>query len=213
MPSAFSKEKESSSEPIMNWFSWLSKSNLEPRLVYDYGLLLMNNELEEEDIAFFDNGFLQSMGISIAKHRLEILKLASKTRRAALQLVLPPPLPKLTAAAIRKSKNCLTKYMGALGCSSSTSAAILVPSTVRRSSSSPSPRSEGIMPRRKTKMKLLKGGRLVMAERGVSVARVTSSRSHGGGPVVHGGGSDGYWESAAGGIVRWDSMFQNLKPT
>ncbi|GAB4850056.1 hypothetical protein Ancab_029354 [Ancistrocladus abbreviatus] len=64
----------------MDWFSWLSKTGLEPTLVYEYGLAFAHNELEEEDIAYFNHEFLQSMGISIAKHRLEILKLARKQK-------------------------------------------------------------------------------------------------------------------------------------
>ncbi|KAK8551161.1 hypothetical protein V6N13_119645 [Hibiscus sabdariffa] len=65
----------------MDWFSWLSRTGLHPSQVYEYGLCFSHNELEEEDIAFFNHEFLQSMGISIAKHRLEILKLAAKNKR------------------------------------------------------------------------------------------------------------------------------------
>ncbi|URE39255.1 hypothetical protein MUK42_11279 [Musa troglodytarum] len=69
----------------MDWYSWLLQTNLDPGLVYQYSLLLSSNELEEDDVTHFDHEFLQSMGISIAKHRLEMLKLA-KSRRGA------PPL-------------------------------------------------------------------------------------------------------------------------
>lgn len=62
----------------MDWFSWLSKGSLDPSLVYEYGRAFALNELQEEDISYFDHEFLQSMGISVAKHRLEILKLAKK---------------------------------------------------------------------------------------------------------------------------------------
>lgn len=62
----------------MDWSSWLSKTSLEPCLVYEYALTFTHNELVQDDIAYFDNEFLQSMGISVAKHRLEILKLATK---------------------------------------------------------------------------------------------------------------------------------------
>ncbi|XP_027339453.1 uncharacterized protein LOC113853165 [Abrus precatorius] len=62
----------------MDWFSWLSKTNLEPSLIYEYGLAFARNELQLEDAIYFNHEFLQSMGISIAKHRLEILKLAKK---------------------------------------------------------------------------------------------------------------------------------------
>ncbi|KAJ9141062.1 hypothetical protein P3X46_031642 [Hevea brasiliensis] len=62
----------------MDWFSWLSRSGLDPSLTYEYGLAFARNELQEEDLSHFNHEFLQSMGISIAKHRLEILKLAKK---------------------------------------------------------------------------------------------------------------------------------------
>ncbi|XP_028760771.1 uncharacterized protein LOC114719434 [Neltuma alba] len=63
-------------QPPMDWFSWLSRTNLEPSLIYDYGVTFARNQLQLEDASFFNHEFLQSMGISIAKHRLEILKLA-----------------------------------------------------------------------------------------------------------------------------------------
>lgn len=62
----------------MDWFSWLSKSSLDPSLIYEYGLRFARNELQKEDLTYFNHEFLQSMGISVAKHRLEILKLARK---------------------------------------------------------------------------------------------------------------------------------------
>ncbi|XP_076898439.1 uncharacterized protein LOC143552013 [Bidens hawaiensis] len=64
----------------IDWFSWLSKTNLDPSLIYEYGMSFCRNEIEEDDIAYFNHEFLQSMGISIAKHRLEILKLARKQK-------------------------------------------------------------------------------------------------------------------------------------
>ncbi|CAH8330157.1 unnamed protein product [Eruca vesicaria subsp. sativa] len=75
----------------MDWFSWLSRTNLEDSLTYEYGLSFSHNELEYEDIAYFNHEFLKSMGISIAKHRLEILKLArrhSKPSRSISRLLL-----------------------------------------------------------------------------------------------------------------------------
>nr|KYP38687.1 hypothetical protein KK1_040045 [Cajanus cajan] len=67
----------------MDWFSWLSRTSLEPSLIYEYGLAFARNELQLEDATYFNHEFLQSMGISIAKHRLEILKLAKKEDLAA----------------------------------------------------------------------------------------------------------------------------------
>ncbi|XP_073278685.1 uncharacterized protein [Primulina huaijiensis] len=65
----------------MDWRSWLSKSSLEPTLVYEYALNFTRNELQEDDLAYFNHEFLQSIGINVAKHRLEIIKLALKELR------------------------------------------------------------------------------------------------------------------------------------
>ncbi|XP_027070705.1 uncharacterized protein [Coffea arabica] len=62
----------------MDWCSWLSKANLEPSLTYEYGLSFTRNELEKEDLVYFNHEFLKSLGINVAKHRLEILKLVRK---------------------------------------------------------------------------------------------------------------------------------------
>lgn len=192
----------------MDWYSWLSNSSLEPYLVYEYGLLLTNNELEEEDIAYFDHSFLQSMGIAVAKHRLEILKLTNKDRR-----VPPLPVAKLVAA-IRQSKNCLARYLRTL--SRAKSPAILVVPTTPYGD-----RWGGAMLRRKTKLALLRQGRLMITDRGMSIARVPSP-SHSASPMFRShhdqryaaaaADDDGYWETAVG-DMRWDAMFQNLKPT
>ncbi|KAK6156561.1 hypothetical protein DH2020_010809 [Rehmannia glutinosa] len=68
----------------MDWYSWLSKTNLDPTLIYEYGLAFVRNELQHDDLAYFDHEFLQSIGISVAKHRLEILKLARKELRGRI---------------------------------------------------------------------------------------------------------------------------------
>ncbi|KAE8675866.1 Major facilitator superfamily protein isoform 1 [Hibiscus syriacus] len=92
----------------MDWYSWLSKTALEPLLVYEYGLAFSRNELEKEDLAHFNHEFLQSMGISVAKHRLEILKLARKEAGEA-----PNSLAKLILA-INKTRKCFNKYVNKL---------------------------------------------------------------------------------------------------
>ncbi|URE23636.1 hypothetical protein MUK42_16076 [Musa troglodytarum] len=191
----------------MDWHSWLSKSSLEPSLVYEYGLLFMDNELEAEDTAYFDHDFLQSMGISVAKHRLEILKLAKNDGRAT-----PLPVAKL-AAVIRKSKNCLTRYVRAMGCTNSPAILVVANATY-------GDRWSGAAMRRKAKLALLKQGRLMIADRGMSVAaHLPKSRSHSASPMVRGchgnsnaAADDGYRGPAVG-AMRWDSMFDNLRPT
>ncbi|KAK4369255.1 hypothetical protein RND71_013047 [Anisodus tanguticus] len=62
----------------MDWYSWLSKTSLDQTLTHEYGLVFSINELQKEDLMYFNHEFLQSMGIMVAKHRLEILKLARK---------------------------------------------------------------------------------------------------------------------------------------
>lgn len=91
----------------MDWFSWLSKSSLDPTLIYEYGRVFVLNELQEEDISYFDHEFLQSMGISVAKHRLEILKLAKK-EHGGLR-----PISGLVMA-FGRTKRSVGKYIGKL---------------------------------------------------------------------------------------------------
>ncbi|XP_015694192.2 uncharacterized protein LOC102713092 [Oryza brachyantha] len=67
----------------MDWYAWLAKTGLAPALAYEYGRLFNQNELERGDAAHFDHDLLKSMGIAVAKHRLEILKLARKDAAAA----------------------------------------------------------------------------------------------------------------------------------
>ncbi|KAA8535219.1 hypothetical protein F0562_030222 [Nyssa sinensis] len=87
----------------MDWYTWLSKSRLDPTFTYEYGLAFTRNELEKEDLTHFNHEFLQSMGISVAKHRLEIIKLARKEVGGGFR-----SLSRLISA-INKTKKCLTK--------------------------------------------------------------------------------------------------------
>lgn len=91
----------------IDWFSWLSKTSLDPSLIYEYGMSFSRNELEEDDIVYFNHEFLQSMGISIAKHRLEILKLARKQKGSNNS---SHPISKLIFA-IKKTKRTLASYI------------------------------------------------------------------------------------------------------
>ncbi|KAL2482740.1 Sterile alpha motif (SAM) domain-containing protein [Forsythia ovata] len=93
----------------MDWYSWLSKTNLHPTLVYEYGLLFTQNQLQEEDLVYFNHEFLQSIGICVAKHRLDILKLARKELKGSStgfsRLIL----------AINKTKRLFSKNIGKWG--------------------------------------------------------------------------------------------------
>lgn len=91
----------------MDWYSWLSKTNLDPYLVYEYGKAFTHNELQRGDTNYFNHEFLQSMGVSVAKHRLEILKLARKN---------PSGRPKnrfsKVVSAINKTRMLLSRNIG-----------------------------------------------------------------------------------------------------
>ncbi|XP_027916840.1 uncharacterized protein LOC114176108 [Vigna unguiculata] len=90
----------------MDWFSWLSRTTLEPSLIYDYGLTFARNELQLEDACYFNHEFLQSMGISIAKHRLEILKLVKREGRGGGRR------PKNLSGVIKKClRKCMNKFV------------------------------------------------------------------------------------------------------
>ena len=77
-------------------------------LIYQYGLAFARNELQYEDIAYFNHEFLQSMGITVAKHRLEILKLAKKENGAN-----PRSISRLFVA-LSKTKKSFSKYFSRL---------------------------------------------------------------------------------------------------
>ncbi|KAL5183476.1 hypothetical protein HKD37_17G047355 [Glycine soja] len=97
----------SSSSSSMDWFSWLSRTTLEPSLIYDYGLTFARNELQLEDACYFNHEFLQSMGISIAKHRLEILKLVKKQEGGGAAR----PNKKLSGVIKKCLRKCMNKFV------------------------------------------------------------------------------------------------------
>jgi hypothetical protein len=83
-------------ERAMDWYAWLCKAGLHPDVALDYALLFARNELVADDVRHFDHQFLTSMGVAVAKHRLEILKLArressSSTPRPAEHQEQSPP--------------------------------------------------------------------------------------------------------------------------
>jgi len=190
----------------MDWFSWLSKTSLEPSLVYEYGLAFSHNELEEDDIVYFNHEFLQSMGISIAKHRLEILKLGRKEKGGSSHSI------SRLIVAIKRTKRCLARCIRTWGrCEDK--ALVVVP---RRSYSS---RWKGAMMKRNKRLLVAKEGTLLLTNGSpmdISGPRVYSFSS----PLVHDyredekgdGDGDGYWSTGVE-ETRWDSMFQDLKPT
>ncbi|XP_068641718.1 uncharacterized protein [Aristolochia californica] len=187
----------------MDWFSWLSKTNLEPSLIYEYGLAFAHNELEEEDIGFFNHEFLQSMGISIAKHRLEILKLAKKEVGRG-----PPPVKRLLAV-IKKTKRCIAQYLHAW-IHREESAIVVVPTKSIRGR-----RWRSVLLKRNRTLMGVKQGRLMITDGSARVA-------NGGSPMVYGNHQHNEHDDVAdevdlsktgGEEIRWASLFQDLKPT
>lgn len=186
----------------MDWFSWLSKTGLKPSLVYQYGLAFVDNELEEKDIDYFSHDFLQSMGITIAKHRLEILKLASKDRGTGRQRFLVNLMPSPVGRLIRWTR----KNMGSF-----------IQTWVHRKDSDRA--LVAVMSQSTTKPSL--GWREAMARRSKRLVKVTKKRLMitTGGP--RGPSADGFSTRKAHALqhkqdkagVKWDAMFQDLKPT
>ncbi|MCD9643452.1 hypothetical protein HAX54_030920 [Datura stramonium] len=185
----------------MDWFSWLCKTGLEPSLVYEYGLAFAHNELEYDDIAYFNHEFLQSIGISIGKHRLEILKLAKKEKGA-----IPNSMSRFLQV-IKRTKLRFSKYIRNWGGHSEELALALVP---KRNCSS---RWKNSMLKRNTRVAAAKQNPLLLKNGSPnfnSDSRMNSLSS----PMVYDEkiGKD-YWASSAVEEIRWDTMFQNLKPT
>ncbi|BAT98600.1 hypothetical protein LR48_Vigan406s008100 [Vigna angularis] len=202
----------------MDWFSWLSKTSLEPTLVYEYGLTFAHNELEEEDMIYFNHEFLMSMGISIAKHRLEILKLARKVKGKRA----PRPVASLMVA-IKRTKRCLANYFRTfISCEEESAALVVVPSSLSSSRTRPygTRWKSHVMKRNKTKkLMVAKQERLLLTNGSPNGLDGFTS------PMVYhfskeekkeGDDDDddgGYWSSAAAAEeIRWDTMFQDLKP-
>ncbi|XP_027344907.1 uncharacterized protein LOC113857292 [Abrus precatorius] len=201
----------------MDWFSWLSKTGLEPSLVYEYGLTFAHNELEEEDIIYFNHEFLQSMGISIAKHRLEILKLARKVKGKRSSR----PVARIMVA-IKRTKRCLANYIRTfIGCEEESSALVVVPSSRTRPSGYGTRWKSAVVKRNK-RLRVPKQERLLLTNGSPTVVPALPGLDGFTSPMVYhfqkeekmeGGDDhdDGYW-SAAVEEIRWDTMFQDLKP-
>ncbi|KAK9066304.1 hypothetical protein SSX86_013625 [Deinandra increscens subsp. villosa] len=201
----------------IDWFSWLSKTCLEESLVYEYGTVFSRNELEEDDITYFNHEFLQSMGISIAKHRLEILKLARKQKGSNGS----HPISKLIFA-INKNRRRLASFIRTWVHRDDSSLVL-----VRRSYGSG---RKGSMLRRNRRLVTLKQAppTLLLTN---GCHKSNSFKVNGfSSPLAYddqdqekkdGGDRDSHECSneeksgGGGGVkeIKWDTMFQNLKPT
>ncbi|CAJ1955030.1 unnamed protein product [Sphenostylis stenocarpa] len=197
----------------MDWFSWLSKTGLEPSLVYEYGLTFAHNELEDDDMFYFNHEFLQSMGISIAKHRLEILKLARKEKGKS-----PRAVAKLVVA-IQRTKRNLANYVRTLMHREESSSALVVVPPSRPSSGLGTRWKSAVMKR--SKKLVAKQETLFLTNGSSTVVPAHPVLDGFSSPVVYhfrkekmdgdDDDDDGYW-SAAVEEIKWDAMFQDLKP-
>ncbi|ERN14286.1 hypothetical protein AMTRI_Chr13g90450 [Amborella trichopoda] len=192
----------------MDWFSWLSRTGLEPSLVYEYGLAFAHNELEEDDIVYLNHDILQSMGISIAKHRLEILKLVKRERGGR-----PLPISRLFAA-IKKTKRCITKYIHAW-LHSNDSALVVVPGP--KYGNKKENWKVGSLSRKNRGLLLLKPGRLLLTDGGRPKALKMATPDYAKSPSIYEScdefAGDDPRKSHAVEEIRWASMFRDLKPT
>ncbi|CAI9753616.1 unnamed protein product [Fraxinus pennsylvanica] len=205
----------------MDWFSWLSKTGLDPSFIHHYALSFVQNELQQDDIAYFSHDLLQSMGITVAKHRLEILKLAMKEKGRSIHPVL------WFIFAIKHTKTFLAKHVRCLVHHENSA---LVP---KRNYSL---RWKVSMLQRNKKLRTTMPKRQMMLTNGDSVAESSQKilMLTNGSPTVDSQSSgsdrnsnikkqvcdhekvdsndDKDWLSSVEEIT-WDKMFQNLKPT
>ncbi|ESQ51161.1 hypothetical protein EUTSA_v10022856mg [Eutrema salsugineum] len=97
----------------MDWFSWLSKTDLDPTLSYEYGLIFAQKKLPSEDIALFSHNFLRQLGITVPEHRQQILKLSKRETQAHGRYHRRPASVKLISTVIRATSigNRLNKWI------------------------------------------------------------------------------------------------------
>lgn len=179
---------------MRDWYSWLRRASIDPLGASEYALLFSQNELEEEDIVEFNHEFLQSLGISIAKHRLNILKLARKERK------MKESMSSTVQTAVRKVKHCLTRYVHQLLVLHDHSAVVIVPSTSNTGSKknwggAVFKRKSAIF--QKEKLLLTDG---IRSPPPSLFPEVSTTRRW----IIEGRAEEEF---------RWDSMFENLKPT
>ncbi|CAN6163310.1 unnamed protein product [Urochloa humidicola] len=221
----------------MDWYAWLSRTGLAPSLTHEYGRLFSRNELEPGDAAHFDHDLLKSMGIAVAKHRLEILKLAKKQAEAdgGEGGSSSGAAARLARRATRCLARCVRRLASARGGRRRGASSVTV---VPRICSGDDAVRVGAVQRKSSagatkKMVLMitdgagvGGGDygLAVARGGGGVGARLSASSQKASLMFHdcyhddeeeGGESEGDEEggSDGDGDIKWDSMFQDLKPT
>ncbi|KAK4735714.1 hypothetical protein R3W88_009975 [Solanum pinnatisectum] len=210
----------------MDWFSWLSKTSLDPSLLYDYAIIFAHNQLDQDDIPYFNHEFLQSMGISIAKHRLEILKLATKEkgRRSSRKHIF------WLVVAIRQAKQHFAKSFSTWTRRSDSSALLPLRNYSSRWKASMLKRNKKLTAAKQERpvMQSINAttnqGRLMMLTNGSPNLKTDSSDAWISSPSSStaedfhddedmAGVDGGNWPTVAIEDIKWDAMFQDLKPT
>ncbi|XP_062224951.1 uncharacterized protein LOC133923680 [Phragmites australis] len=182
----------------MDWHAWLSGARLEPAMVYEYALVFARNELEADDVAFLDHEILHSMGISVAKHRLEILKLTWRDRglgRGRGRSSHSPP-------ALSRLLDRVARYVRSLVRREESTALVLVPCQQQPDDLAGGSKRRGKKALRRAKSEP-KGStpRATIGGRGAAAVHAMRDVENGAGA-----GDD------VDGMVRWDRLFQDLKP-
>ncbi|KAJ1260102.1 hypothetical protein BS78_10G206500 [Paspalum vaginatum] len=219
----------------MDWYAWLSRTGLAPSLTHEYGRLFSRNELEPGDAPHFDHDLLKSMGIAVAKHRLEILKLAKKQQAAEEEEGGPPPSSSSAARLARRATRCVARCVRRLaagggggrraGGASSVSVvpricsgddAVRVGAVQRKNAAA---NSNANTAAKKMVLMITDGGDGLLRA-GARGARLSAS-SQKASLMFHDcypnddGDEEGSEDDEEGrdGDIKWDSMFQDLKPT
>ncbi|KAG2609822.1 hypothetical protein PVAP13_4KG090200 [Panicum virgatum] len=169
----------------MDWYAWLCRAGLHPDVALEYALLFARNELGAGDVRHLDHEVLASMGVAVAKHRIEILKLARRESSSSSGAALPWRATRLLAAAVRRSAR------SALGRLRASAPPLPLPMVLAQVSSPV----------------------VLTSSCAATVKALPAPPDPGHG---HGGeesDGDGEEEMDGGEEMRWESMFQDLKPT
>jgi len=204
----------------MDWYAWLCRAGLHLDVALEYA----RNELGAGDVRHLDHEVLASMGVAVAKHRIEILKLAG-----AAVAALPRRTARLLAAAARRSaRSALGRLRAPVSCGQVRAAAIHALAMPQRSGRAAHGWGWGAIVASPVAA-AARGGigkpplPMVLAQVSSPVVLTSSCAAtvkalpappdpgHG-----HGGeesDGDGEEEMDGGEEMRWESMFQDLKPT
>ncbi|WVZ79209.1 hypothetical protein U9M48_026815 [Paspalum notatum var. saurae] len=220
----------------MDWYAWLSRTGLAPSLTHEYGRLFSRNELEPGDAPHFDHDLLKSMGIAVAKHRLEILKLAKKQKPEGEGEGegSSSAASRLARRATRCVARCVRRLAdggggGGRRASGASSSVSVVPricsgddavrvGAVQRKSAAPA--GANATTAKKMVLMITDGGDGLLRAGGARLSASSQKASlmfHGCYPNDDDGDEEEEMsevgEEGRDGDIKWDSMFQDLKPT